>query len=66
MLNLPQRSRALSLPIRAGALAARKHIVDASHQIQTSHPEVVIAAIREALTLTLAPARLQASSDSGK
>ena len=43
---------------------ARKHIVDSDHQIQTDKPELVVAAIREALTLT--PARLQASSDSGR
>lgn len=43
---------------------ARKHIVDSDHQIQTDKPELVVAAIREALTL--APARLQASSDSGR
>ncbi|MDR7270958.1 pimeloyl-ACP methyl ester carboxylesterase [Pelomonas saccharophila] len=41
---------------------ARKHIVDSDHQIQTDKPELVVAAIREALTL-----RPQAgSSDSGR
>ncbi|MBW8846672.1 MAG: alpha/beta fold hydrolase [Burkholderiales bacterium] len=43
---------------------SRKHIVDSDHQIQTDKPEVVVAAIREALAL--APTRLQASSDSGR
>ncbi|MGM9482103.1 alpha/beta fold hydrolase [Roseateles sp. NT4] len=41
---------------------ARKHIVDSDHQIQTDKPELVVAAIREALAL-----RSQAgSSDSGR
>lgn len=41
---------------------ARKHIVDSDHQIQTDKPELVVAAIREALTL-----KPQAgSSDSGR
>ncbi len=41
---------------------ARKHIVDSDHQIQTDKPELVVAAIREALAL-----RPQAgSSDSGR
>lgn len=41
---------------------SRKHIVDSDHQIQTDKPELVVAAIREALTL-----RHQAgSSDSGR
>lgn len=41
---------------------ARKHIVDSDHQIQTDKPELVVAAIREALTL-----KPQAvASDSGR
>ena len=43
---------------------SRKHIVDSDHQIQSDKPELVVAAIREALSL--APTRLQASSDSGR
>jgi len=41
---------------------ARKHIVDSDHQIQTDKPELVVAAIREALTLK----PQAASSDSGR
>lgn len=41
---------------------SRKHIVDSDHQIQTDKPELVVAAVREALTL-----RPQAgASDSGR
>jgi len=43
---------------------ARKHIVDSDHQIQTDKPELVVGAIREAISL--AGARLQASPDSGR
>ncbi len=41
---------------------ARKHIVDSDHQIQTDKPELVVAAIREALTLR----PQSSSSDSGR
>ncbi len=41
---------------------ARKHVVDSDHQIQTDKPELVVAAIREALTLK----PQAASSDSGR
>ncbi|HEY8875998.1 MAG TPA: alpha/beta fold hydrolase [Roseateles sp.] len=41
---------------------ARKHIVDSDHQIQTDKPELVVAAIREALSLK----PQAASSDSGR
>jgi pimeloyl-ACP methyl ester carboxylesterase len=41
---------------------ARKHIVDSDHQIQTDKPELVVAAIREALALK----PQAASSDSGR
>ncbi|MBI3346179.1 MAG: alpha/beta fold hydrolase [Burkholderiales bacterium] len=42
---------------------ARKHVVDSDHQIQADKPELVVAAIREALALGRP---LQLSSDSGR
>jgi pimeloyl-ACP methyl ester carboxylesterase len=40
---------------------ARKHVVDSDHQVQTDKPELVVAAIREAMGL--APQTLQASAE---